>query len=141
MGIEYTNPIISTPFAARMLVDQVEEGFALTPKFDGDELIPYITADAYTGEGLMLGYMEGETLQRMIVTGEVHYLNGVPRSQGFFWVAANQRLAWHLRISDRAQQLVFFGQQMSDTALRTCLDACLVEACLASADSNTWVEL
>lgn len=74
-------------------------------------------------------------------TESVHTSSVVLRSKGFFWIAANQQLGWHFRISDRTQQPVFFGQQMSDTALRTCLNACLVEACLASADSNTWVEL
>ena len=61
MRAERTDPTTSTPFAARVSVEQVEEGFALAPKFDADGLIPCITTDANAGEELMLGYllMEG----------------------------------------------------------------------------------
>ncbi len=71
-----------TPFAARMSVEQVEEGLALAPKFDADGLIPCITTDASTGEVLMLGYMNGEALQRTITTGEAHYWS---RSRQCLW--------------------------------------------------------
>ena len=47
------DPTTSTPFAARMSVEQVEEGFALAPKFDADGLIPCITTDANAGEVLV----------------------------------------------------------------------------------------
>ena len=68
-------------FAARTTVEQVEEGLALAPKFDADGLIPCITTDANTCEVLMLGYMNGEALQRTITTGEAHY-----------WSRSRQRL-------------------------------------------------
>ena len=54
MGAERTDQTTSTPFAARMSVEQVEEGFALAPRFDADGLIPCITTDANAGEVLML---------------------------------------------------------------------------------------
>ena len=60
MSAERTAPTTSTSFAARMSVEQVEEGLALAPKFDADGLIPCITTDASTSEVLMLGYMNGE---------------------------------------------------------------------------------
>ncbi len=104
---------------------------------------------------------------------------GVLRSKGFFWVAADHRIAyewaqaggvsnvnaagmwwaavprdrwvsggprpdeqpnWHPRFGDRAQQLVFIGQQMDEAAMRARLDACLLEKRLASADSKTWAK-
>lgn len=68
-------------FAARSTVEQVEEGLSLAPKFDGDGLIPCITTDVNTGEVLMLGYMDGEALQKTIATGEAHY-----------WSRSRQRL-------------------------------------------------
>ena len=106
---------------------------------------------------------------------------GVLRSKGFFWVAADHRVAyewaqaggisnvepagmwwaavpcehwghpegqrpdqqqdWHPRFGDRAQRLVFIGQQMPEAAMRTRLDACLLDEPLASADSKAWAEL
>ena len=36
MRVERTDPTASTPFAARMSVEQVEEGLALAPKFDAN---------------------------------------------------------------------------------------------------------
>ena len=82
MKAERTDPTTSTPFAARMSVEQVEEGLALAPKFDADGLLPCITTDANTGEVLMLGYMNGEALQRTIATGEAHYWS---RSRQCLW--------------------------------------------------------
>ena len=104
---------------------------------------------------------------------------GVLRSKGFFWVAADHRVAyewgqaggvsnvnpagmwwaaiprehwgderrpdeqpgWHPRYGDRAQQLVFIGQEMDEKDFRARLDACLLESRLASADSDEWAEL
>jgi G3E family GTPase len=106
---------------------------------------------------------------------------GVLRSKGFFWVAADHRVAyewaqaggisnvnpagmwwaavprehwempdgerpdqepgWHPRFGDRAQQLVFIGQQMDEPALRARLDACLLDKGLANGDSSAWAGL
>lgn len=73
--------VAPVPFAARVSVEQVEEGFALAPKFDVDGLIPCVTTAADTGEVLMLGYMNSEALRRTIATGEAHY-----------WSRSRQRL-------------------------------------------------
>ena len=69
-------------FADRTSVEQVEEGFALAPKFDNDGLIPCVTTDADTGEVLMLGYMNAEALQKTVATGEAHYWS---RSRQCLW--------------------------------------------------------
>jgi G3E family GTPase len=106
---------------------------------------------------------------------------GVLRSKGFFWVAADHRVAyewaqaggvsyvnpagmwwaavsrehwrhpegqrpdqqsdWHPRFGDRAQQLVFIGQQMDEASMRARIDACLLDEQLASADSKSWTGL
>ena len=52
----------------------------------------------------------------------------------------DQRPDWHPRFGDRAQQLVFIGQQMHEAAMRARLDACLLDERLAAADSNAWAE-
>ena len=75
-------PPAAAAFAARTTVEQVEEGLALEPRFDADGLIPCITTDAETGDVLMLGYMNGEALQRTIATGEAHYWS---RSRQCLW--------------------------------------------------------
>ena len=82
MRDERADPQTSAPFAARVSVEQVEEGLALAPKFDADGLIPCVTTAADTGEVLMLGYMNGEALQRTIATGEAHYWS---RSRKCLW--------------------------------------------------------
>lgn len=82
MRAERTDPTSSTRFAARTSVEQVEEGLALSPKFDVDGLIPCITTDASTNEVLMLGYMNAEALERTIATGEAHYWS---RSRQCLW--------------------------------------------------------
>ena len=69
-------------FAARKTVEQVEEGLALAPKFDGDGLIPCVTTDSETGEVLMLGYMNGEALRLTMETGEAHYFS---RARKVLW--------------------------------------------------------
>ena len=51
------------------------------------------------------------------------------------------RPGWHPRFGDRAQELVFIGQQMHEAALRAGLDACLLDERLADADSKAWAEL
>jgi len=105
----------------------------------------------------------------------------VLRSKGFFWVAADHRVAyewgqagginnvspagmwwaavprehwghpegrrpdqqpgWHPRFGDRAQELVFIGQQMDEAEIRARLDACLLDERLADADSKPWAAL
>jgi phosphoribosyl-AMP cyclohydrolase len=69
-------------FAPRLSVEQVEEGNVLAPKFDADGLLPCVTTDIDTGEVLMLGYMNAESLQQTIATGEAHYWS---RSRQCLW--------------------------------------------------------
>jgi phosphoribosyl-AMP cyclohydrolase len=69
-------------FAARVSVEQVEEGVDLAPKFDEDGLIPAVTTDVHTGELLMHSYMNVEALQKTIETGEAHYYS---RSRRALW--------------------------------------------------------
>ncbi len=114
------------------------------------------------------------------LTEDEHW-GGVLRSKGFFWVAADHRVAyewaqaggvsdvspagmwwaaipdehwdhpegqrpdesphWHERFGDRAQQLVFIGQQMDEATIRAGLDACLLDDQLASVNSKAWADL
>jgi len=51
-------------------------------KFDEKGLIPAIIQDAETGEVLMLGYMNGESLRRTLSSGEVWFYS---RSRNELW--------------------------------------------------------
>ena len=53
----------------------------------------------------------------------------------------DEQPGWHPRFGDRAQQIVFIGQEMSEAAIRARLDACLLDERLALADSTAWAEL
>jgi len=55
----------------------------ITPDFaKGNGLIPTIAQDAATGDILMMAYMNEESLQKTIETGEVHYFS---RSRQELW--------------------------------------------------------
>ncbi|MEO4043467.1 phosphoribosyl-AMP cyclohydrolase [Hoeflea sp. CAU 1731] len=70
------------PFAARVSVEQVEEGYVLAPRFGADGLAPVVTTDAQSGEVLMMGVMNEEALLATIRTGEAHYWS---RSRKCLW--------------------------------------------------------
>ena len=73
---------MTSPFAKRISVEQVEEGTDLAPKFDENGLLPVVTTDAGTGDVLMMGYMNADALIRTIETGEAHYWS---RSRQALW--------------------------------------------------------
>jgi phosphoribosyl-AMP cyclohydrolase len=60
----------------------IEEGSAFTPRFSTDGLIVCVTADARTGEVLMLAHMNREALDKTLATGFMHYWS---RSRGCLW--------------------------------------------------------
>ena len=49
-------------FKERKSVEQVEESTEFAPKFSEDGLIPVVTTDYESGEVLMQGYMNKESL-------------------------------------------------------------------------------
>ena len=60
----------------------LEEGLALTPKFDADGLVTCVAAEAGSGEVLMVAHMNAEALARTIATGEAWYFS---RSRKALW--------------------------------------------------------
>ena len=69
-------------FKKRDNIKEVEEGKYLEPKFDENGLIPVITTDFKTGDILMHGYMNDESLKKTIETKEAHYWS---RSREKIW--------------------------------------------------------
>jgi phosphoribosyl-AMP cyclohydrolase / phosphoribosyl-ATP pyrophosphohydrolase len=51
-------------------------------KFDENGLIPAIVQDGRSGEVLMMAYMNAESMQQTLVTGEAHFWS---RSRGELW--------------------------------------------------------
>lgn len=66
---------------------EIEEGAALSPKFDADGLITAVATDAASGEVLMVAHMNAEALKRTIQTGEAWYFS---RSRGALWRKGEQ---------------------------------------------------
>ena len=69
-------------FKERQSIKEVEEGKYLSPKFDENGLIPAVTTDFKTGDILMHGYMNYESLKKTIETKEAHYWS---RSRKKIW--------------------------------------------------------
>jgi len=69
-------------FADRGDKKQIEEGLALSPKFDADGLIPAVAVDHQTGQVLMVAYMNDESFKKTIELGEAVYFS---RSRQKLW--------------------------------------------------------
>ena len=69
-------------FKKRDNIKEIEEGKYLEPKFDENGLIPVVTTDFKTGDVLMHGYMNVESLKMTIESKEAHYWS---RSREKIW--------------------------------------------------------
>jgi phosphoribosyl-AMP cyclohydrolase len=63
-------------------IADIEEGLALSPKFDADGLVTCVATDVWSGEVLMVAHMNAEALRRTIETGEAWYYS---RSRKALW--------------------------------------------------------
>jgi len=61
---------------------QLEEGSALTPRFDAHGLVTAVVTDARDGELLMVAHMNAEALALTLSTGIAHYWS---RSRNSLW--------------------------------------------------------
>jgi phosphoribosyl-AMP cyclohydrolase len=60
----------------------LEEGHALSPKFDADGLVTCVATDAGSGDVLMVAHMNAEALAKTIASGEAWYFS---RSRRALW--------------------------------------------------------
>jgi phosphoribosyl-AMP cyclohydrolase len=76
--------VIDTPacFGPRGATHEVEEGRALSPKFDADGLVTCVATDAGSGEVLMVAHMDAQALAKTIESGEAWYYS---RSRQRLW--------------------------------------------------------
>jgi phosphoribosyl-AMP cyclohydrolase len=72
----------SSPFAAPGAAAALEEGAALTPKFDADGLVTCVATDFASGDVLMVAHMNAQALAKTIATGEAWYFS---RSRHVLW--------------------------------------------------------
>ena len=72
----------SSPFPSPGSAAELEEGLALTPKFDRDGLVTCVATDAASGDLLMVAHMNADALKRTIETGEAWYYS---RSRAALW--------------------------------------------------------
>jgi phosphoribosyl-AMP cyclohydrolase len=71
-----------SPFALPGTSAELEEGFALTPKFDADGLVTAVATDVASGDLLMVAHMNAEALAKTIASGEAWYYS---RSRRALW--------------------------------------------------------
>jgi phosphoribosyl-AMP cyclohydrolase len=71
-----------TPFAPPGIKPALEEGAALTPRFDASGLVTAIVTDARSGDVLMLAHMNAEALALSIESGDAWYYS---RSRSALW--------------------------------------------------------
>jgi phosphoribosyl-AMP cyclohydrolase len=62
--------------------NELEEGFAFTPRFSADGLVTCVAVDAVSGEVLMLAHMNAEAIDKTLSTGVMHYWS---RSRQTLW--------------------------------------------------------
>lgn len=72
----------NSPFQPAGSASELEEGLALTPKFDADGLVTAVATDVVSGDVLMVAHMNGEALAKTIATGEAWYFS---RSRRALW--------------------------------------------------------
>jgi phosphoribosyl-AMP cyclohydrolase len=72
----------NSTFAVSGSVTDLEEGSALTPKFDADGLVTCVATDATSGDVLMVAHMNAEALAKTIANGEAWYYS---RSRRALW--------------------------------------------------------
>ena len=74
-------------FAAPGSTKEVEDGLALTPKFDADGLVTCVATDVQSGEVLMVAHMNAQALAQTIATGDAWYYS---RSRKKLWRKGEQ---------------------------------------------------
>jgi phosphoribosyl-AMP cyclohydrolase len=114
----------STPFAPPGSKPDLEEGPALTPKFDAFGLISAVVTDNSSGEVLMLAHMNAEALARSISTGDAWYYS---RSRQQLWrkgeTSGNTQRIVEMRI-DCDQDAVWIMVEQTGPACHTSRKSC-----------------
>jgi phosphoribosyl-AMP cyclohydrolase len=115
-------------FAPPGIASDLEEGSALTPKFDADGLVTCVAIDAVSGEVLMVAHMNAEALGRTIATGEAWYFS---RSRGVLWrkgeTSGHTQRVLEMRV-DCDQDAILIKVEQSGGACHTGRRSCFYRA-------------
>ena len=115
-------------FAPPGTASDLEEGLALTPKFDADGLVTCVATDVGSGEVLMVAHMNAEALARTIATGEAWYFS---RSRRALWkkgeTSGHTQRVLELRV-DCDQDAVLIKVEQSGGACHTGRRSCFYRA-------------
>jgi phosphoribosyl-AMP cyclohydrolase len=108
---------------------EVEEGRALTPKFDAAGLVTCVTTDASSGEVLMVAHMNAEALRKTIATGEAWYFS---RSRNALWrkgeTSGHSQRVIELRVDCDQDAVWIRVEQQGDGACHTGRRSCFYRA-------------
>jgi len=117
-----------TAFAPPGSAADLEEGVALTPKFDADGLVTCVTTDAGSGVVLMVAHMNGEALAKTIASGEAWYYS---RSRRALWrkgeISGHTQRVVEMRI-DCDQDAVLIKVEQAGSACHTGHPSCFYRA-------------
>jgi phosphoribosyl-AMP cyclohydrolase len=107
---------------------ELEEGAALTPKFDADGLVTCVATDAASGDVLMVAHMNAEALKKTITTGEAWYFS---RSRRALWnkgeTSGHSQRVVEMRI-DCDQDAVWIKVEQAGGACHTGRRSCFYRA-------------
>jgi phosphoribosyl-AMP cyclohydrolase len=115
-------PVVS-PAAA-----DLEEGLALTPKFDAAGLVTCVATDAHSSEVLMVAHMNAQALAKTIASGEAWYYS---RSRGALWkkgeTSGHTQRVVEMRV-DCDQDAVWIKVEQTGAACHTGRRSCFYRA-------------
>ena len=118
----------NSPFAPPASVTELEEGAALTPKFDADGLVTCVATDASSGDVLMVAHMNAEALAKTVATGEAWYFS---RSRHTLWkkgeTSGHTQRVVEMRV-DCDQDAIWIKVEQSVAACHTGRRSCFYRA-------------
>jgi phosphoribosyl-AMP cyclohydrolase len=124
-------------FAAPAGSAELEEGAALTPKFDADGLVTAVATDAGSGDVLMVAHMNAQALEKTIATGEAWYFS---RSRQALWkkgeTSGHMQRVIEMRI-DCDQDAVWIKVEQVANACHTGRRSCFYRAVPLGASAGT----
>jgi phosphoribosyl-AMP cyclohydrolase len=118
----------TSPFPPPGAAADLEEGAALTPKFDADGLVTCVVTDTASGDVLMVAHMNAEALSKTIATGQAWYFS---RSRGALWrkgeTSGHTQRVVEMRV-DCDQDAVWLKVEQSVVACHTGRRSCFYRA-------------
>ena len=118
----------NSPFQPAGSAPELEEGLALTPKFDADGLVTCVATEASSGDVLMVAHMNAEALAKTIATGEAWYFS---RSRRSLWkkgeTSGHTQRVVEMRV-DCDQDAIWIKVEQSVAACHTGRHSCFYRA-------------